>query len=250
MGWRLIRNPLLPQQTRRTLLYELCFLSIGLITIGLGGLLAFRQIAAQAQFNSAFMTAENRLIRERTLSDARVAPLFELLKPQSSKVGTKREKAKNPNLARNKPPVQEELPKDGEHAKAIPEQSPEEKPKEEETETDKFHWKLPASNVLTVTQASKVSTRSDFKYYAEVVVATKVPIPLPLRLLVECNKKLGEVQGVGRILMMSSQGIVGKYPNMFMLSAEDVRPQFTPASPLVFMVWAEDEFACVRAATF
>lgn len=107
---------------------------------------------------------------------------------------------------------------------------------------------------LSLSQSSKVSTRSDAPVETEVVVQTDTTFQ-SLKFVMQCDGPMIDAQPMiggaeGFSQMGVSRGIVKDHPNVMVYSYNFSAPPFGPANPLVIDVWSDKPITCNQAATF
>jgi hypothetical protein len=102
-----------------------------------------------------------------------------------------------------------------------------------------------------VTQSTETPDNPDEPNKIAVVVQTNLSFP-SLRLAIECDGPISHGNGgIGTgVMMMTSQGVVNGYPNIYLFTYQSATPQFGPSSPLVFRFWSQNPIRCIRARTF
>lgn len=105
---------------------------------------------------------------------------------------------------------------------------------------------------LSISQQPDVSSREDAPYKTKVVVQTTIDFP-SLKMIVQCDKPLVDGSAglsSGGVTMVTSQGVLKDHPNIFFFTYQSAAPQFGPANPIVFNLWAKEAIKCDQAATF
>jgi hypothetical protein len=239
VGWQVTRTPLSsePRDRGRKLRLEILIwvaFGIGALSVGVLGVrsgssgqeLDNNIIISQGQILSAEKSNSASLSTLMGMLVAKDSPAAPVLKStQSLKISptpvprTSKEGPKVPSPNQGPPPTKESL---------LP----------------------PSSEVLSISQVSKVSTRANAPFEIEVVVQKKVAMPT-LKMAIECDKPLIDARLLfGGVRMMTQEGIVKDHPNIFIFSYESATPMFDQSHAVVVDFWAKEFPTCGKVATF